>query len=96
MMLFWWMFGEIQWILIGFFSPFLGTACHLLGDTFTYHAFQPMWPLKNNEISFGLCAASDPKANEGLMTLGVTTFIIVFMIVEGVFAQLVTGIIMKI
>lgn len=87
------MFNEPTWMLIGFFSPFLGTACHLIGDTFTYHAFQPLWPLKKDIVSFGLCAASDPKANEWLMTLGISVFVLVFLIVEGVLAQLLTGII---
>ena len=90
MILFWYLFNEVPWIMIGFFSPFLGTASHLLGDTFTYHAFQPLWPFNNKRISFGFCAAKDPRANEGLMSLGIASFVLNFCLVTGVISQLIT------
>ena len=73
----------IIWVGIGFISAFLGVVCHLIGDIFTYHAFKPLWPLSDKEISLGLCSANDKSVNEGLMTVGGIVFIAYFWIFSG-------------
>ena len=80
-LIFWWLFSEAAWVLIGFFGPFLGVVSHLVGDTFTYHSFQPLLPFSDREYAFGFCRASNKIANEGLMTLGAMTFAAIFLLV---------------
>ena len=78
--LFYYTHKTLPWAGIGFLSGFLGVVSHLIGDTFTYHAFKPLWPISQIEVSFGFCAAGDRSVNEGLMTVGGITFIIYFLI----------------
>jgi len=82
-LLFYYTHQTLLWAGVGFTSGFLGVVCHLIGDIFTYHAFKPLWPLSEKEISFGLCRAGNRSVNEGLMTVGGIVFIAYFLFVSG-------------
>ena len=75
-LLFYYGIGTFLWFGVGFVSGFMGVVCHLIGDTFTYHAFKPLWPFSQKEISLGLCYAGDRSVNEGLMGLGFVGFVL--------------------
>lgn len=86
-----WGNGQLLWLGIGFTGGFLGVACHLLGDTFTYHEFQPLWPFSDRSYAYGFCSAGDKAVNEGLMTLGTIGFIIYFSVTSGLLGELIAG-----
>lgn len=81
--LFYYAFQTYTWTLVGFASAFLGVVSHLIGDSFTYHRFKPLWPLRQDEIAFELCAASDRSVNDGLMTAGAITLVLYYLAVTG-------------
>ena len=81
--------GEILWFGIGFAGAFLGIATHLLGDTFTYHSFQALWPLSDKKYSYGFCGAGDKSANEGLMIFGTIAFAIYFSVTTGILSEII-------
>ncbi len=83
--------GQLLWFGIGFAGPFLGVASHLLGDTFTFHAFQPLWPFSDRKYGYGFCGASNKAANEGLMTLGTILFVLYFTVTSGLLKELTAG-----
>lgn len=83
--------GLLLWFGIGFAGAFLGVACHLLGDTFTYHEFQPLWPFSDKSYAYGFCGASSKAVNEGLMTLGTIGFILYFSVTSGLVKELLSG-----
>ena len=73
---FWYTQLTITWALIGFISGFMAIVSHMIGDMFTFMAFKPLWPFDHREISWGLCRASNPVANEGLASAGSAAFIL--------------------
>lgn len=75
--------GTVAWVLLGFFSGFMGVLSHLLGDMLTYMAFKPLWPFSDIEVSLGICKASNKAVNEGLMTAGSIALVIYFMLGTG-------------
>jgi len=77
------------WLGIGFLGGFLGIVSHLIGDSFTFHSFKPLWPFSDIEITFGLCKASDKKVNKNLMTIGVFAFIMYIFITQGLYTYLI-------
>ena len=81
--------GLLLWFGIGFAGAFLGIATHLLGDTFTYHSFQPLWPLSPKKYSYGFCGAGNKAANEGLMIFGTIVFVIYFSITSGILSEII-------
>jgi len=89
--LFYFAFQTYMWTLVGFASAFLGVVSHLIGDTFTYHRFKPLWPIRHDEIAFKLCAASDRSVNDGLMTVGVITFVLYYLAVTGELANIISN-----
>ena len=68
---------------MGFLSAFLGVVSHLIGDAFTHHAFEPLWPLSDRQVSLGFCSARDRSANEGLMAAGIAAFMAYFLAAAG-------------
>jgi len=84
--LFFYTHRTLIWAGMGFLSAFLGVVSHLIGDSFTYHAFKPLWPFSDREVSLGFCRASDKSVNEGLMTVGGIVFIAYFLITSGSFS----------
>lgn len=83
--IFFWAFNTLLWSLIGFSGAFIGVISHLLGDTLTYHAFKPLWPISDREIAYGFCTAKDPKVNELLLIAGVVVFVLYFLITSNSF-----------
>jgi len=81
--------GEILWFGTGFAGAFLGIATHLLGDTFTYHSFQPLWPLSDKKYSYGFCGAGNKAANDGLMIFGTIVFAIYFSVTSGILSEII-------
>lgn len=73
----------LLWFGIGFVSAFLGVVSHLIGDTFTYHAFKPLWPFSDRAVSLGFCSAGDRSVNEGLMAAGTISLIAYFLVKTG-------------
>ena len=82
-LLFWYTHNSLVWVGIGFSSAFFGVVTHLIGDTFTYHSFMPLWPFSQKEVSFGFCSAGNRSVNEGLMTVGGIVFLGYFLIING-------------
>jgi membrane-bound metal-dependent hydrolase YbcI (DUF457 family) len=72
------------WAGMGFVSGFMAVVSHMIGDTFTYMAFKPLYPFYNREISYGFCKASNKSVNEGLMSVGFVTFIAYILLKEGI------------
>jgi inner membrane protein len=82
--IFWMANKTLLWAGMGFISGFMAIVSHMIGDTFTYMAFKPLYPFDMREVSYGLCKASNKAVNEGLFTVGVITFILYFMLKEGI------------
>ena len=81
--LFFYSHGTLLWAGMGFLSAFLGVISHLIGDSFTYHSFKPLWPFSEREVSYGFCRANDRSVNEGLMTAGGLALIAYYFISTG-------------
>ena len=81
--LFFWTHKTLLWVGLGFLSAFVGVLCHLIGDSFTYHSFKPLWPFSEKEIAFGLFGANNKAVNEGLLTVGGLAFIFYFLLARG-------------
>ena len=81
--LFFYTHNTLMWAGIGFLSAFFGVVSHLIGDSFTYHAFKPLWPFSDREVHLGICRASDKSVNEGLMTAGGIALIAYYLITTG-------------
>jgi len=75
--------NHLLWFVTGFAGGFGGIMSHLVGDILTYHAFKPLWPIKDTKISLGLCPASNKAVNEGLLAAGAVTFVVYLMISTG-------------
>jgi membrane-bound metal-dependent hydrolase YbcI (DUF457 family) len=89
--LFYWSIGSLLWFVRGFSGAFLGVTTHLLGDTLTYHEFQPLWPFSKKSYAYGFCGAGDRKMNDGLMTIGIIGFLLYFSVTTGLLMDLVTS-----
>ena len=63
-------------LLMGFIAGFGGTASHLLGDSFTYSPFKPLYPFSDRKVAYGLFKASNQTANSTMLVLGFVLFII--------------------
>jgi membrane-bound metal-dependent hydrolase YbcI (DUF457 family) len=74
---------------MGFISGFMAVVSHMIGDTFTHHAFKPLWPFSDWEIALHWTNASNKAANDGLAKLGSYTFIFYFLYGNGVIADLI-------
>ena len=86
--LFWYAYNTIVWTAIGFTAGFMGVVSHLIGDSFTHHAFKPLWPFSDREIALHWTNASNKAVNDGLATLGISTFMIYFLNGNGVLRDL--------
>lgn len=82
--LFYYGYESLPWFVTGFMGGFLGIVSHLIGDSFTFHPFKPLWPFSDIEVAFGLCKASDKKVNENLMAIGGFAFIAYALITFGI------------
>jgi len=73
--LLWYGYHEMSWFVIGFIAGGLGIISHLIGDSFTYMEFKPLWPFSDWAVGSGLVRASNKVVNEGLGTIGGLAFI---------------------
>ena len=73
--LLWYGYGEMSWFGIGFTAGVLGILSHLIGDSFTYMAFKPLWPFSQREVGFKLVSANNRVVNEGFGTIGTLAFL---------------------
>ena len=71
-------YGALGW-LMGFVAGFGATASHLLADTFTKHSFKPLYPFSNREVAFRFFEASNKKANNAVLFLGLMSFVFSFL-----------------
>ena len=69
-----WVYGTLGWVM-GFVAGFGGTASHLIGDSFTYSPFKPLYPFSNREVAYGFFKASNKTANALMFVLGLVAFI---------------------
>lgn len=79
------------YFLIGFLGGFGGIGSHIIGDVLTHMKFKPLWPFSKKEVALKLCYAGDKKVNDGLMTAGITAFILYFLITTGTLKDIITG-----
>jgi len=70
------LYKTLIYIAVGFFAGVSGIMTHLLGDMLTYMAFKPLWPFRDNEVSYGLFAASNKEANNAMLILGTICFVL--------------------
>ena len=68
-------YGFLGWIM-GFVAGFGATGSHILGDTFTYMPFKPLYPFSQREVAFGYFRASNKAINRGMLTIGIIVFIV--------------------
>jgi membrane-bound metal-dependent hydrolase YbcI (DUF457 family) len=71
---------KFLWAGMGFVSGFMAIVSHMIGDTFTYMAFKPLYPFDMREVSYSLCKASNKAVNEGLFT--VARFLLCTLVVD--------------
>lgn len=83
-----WVYGPLGWVM-GFVAGFGGTASHLIGDSFTYSPFKPLYPFSNREVAYGFFKASNKTANALILVLGLVAFIISYepSIIQQVFSS---------
>ena len=76
------MYGGLSFML-GFIGGFGGTICHLIGDSFTFMEFKPLWPFSSLEVGFGLFRSGNTKINEAFLIIGALSFIFLYIIKLG-------------
>ena len=87
--MFWYANRTLLWAWMGFVSGFMAVVSHMIGDTFTHHPFKALYPFSQKEYgAFHWTSANNKAANEGLMTLGSTTFVLYLMKGTGVLKDL--------
>ncbi|MCS7385145.1 MAG: metal-dependent hydrolase [archaeon GB-1867-005] len=77
------MYSGLNFVL-GFVGGFGGTICHLIGDSFTFMKFKPLWPFSNLEVGLGFFKSSDVKINEVFLTIGALSFVFLYVIKLGI------------
>jgi len=70
----------------GFIGGFGGTLCHLIGDSFTFMKFKPLWPLSDFEVGFDFFKSSNIKVNEAFLTIGALSFVFLYATKLGILA----------
>ena len=70
-----WVYGPLGWVM-GVVAGFGGTASHLIGDSFTYSPFKPLYPFSKREVAYGFFKASNKIANALILVLGLAAFVI--------------------
>jgi len=76
-------YETLSCFVTGFLGGFLGIVSHLIGDSFTFHSFKPLWPFSAIEVGFGFCKANDKRVNENLMVIGGLAFILYALVTAG-------------
>ncbi|PNX47268.1 MAG: hypothetical protein BV457_06035 [Thermoplasmata archaeon M9B1D] len=61
---------------LGFIAGFLAIVIHMLGDLMTFQKFNPLWPFKQNYLSYGLFEAKSKAANNIFFVLGWIMFFV--------------------
>jgi len=74
-------FDRLGW-LMGFVAGFGGTASHLLGDVFTFGSPQvrPLYPFSDKGLVLGLFKASNKRANNVMIVLGIVAFTVSYIV----------------